>query len=124
MVDLVRERAPQVVPDKSVVNGIRVDPPEEILANKLCTLLARAEIRDLVDVRALELSGYRLEQAIPAAAAKDGGLTPAQLSWVLREMKLGDSLIPPGGVSVDELRTYLSELIARLTRLAFPESRP
>lgn len=122
VIDLVRERVAQRVPDKPVVNGIRVDPPEEILANKLCTLLARAEIRDLVDVRALELAGYRVEDALPAAALKDTGLTPAQLSWVLSQIELGDDLIPPGGVSTEALRRYLAELIARLARLAFPGS--
>lgn len=30
-----------------MLNCIRMDPPEEILANKLCTLLERAEVRDL-----------------------------------------------------------------------------
>lgn len=51
VVDLVRERVPQLVSEKPIIDGIRVDPPEEILANKLCTLLSRSELRDLVDVR-------------------------------------------------------------------------
>jgi hypothetical protein len=50
------ERVAQIVSDKPVIGIVAVDPPEEILANKLCALLGRAEIRDLVDVRALELS--------------------------------------------------------------------
>jgi aryl-alcohol dehydrogenase-like predicted oxidoreductase len=120
VIDLVRERVVQSVAEKPIVNGIRVDPPEEILANKLCALLSRSEVRDLVDVRALELAGYRVEDALPAAAVKDTGLTPAQLGWVLSQIELGDDLIPPGGVSVEELRQYLADLVARLTRLAFP----
>jgi hypothetical protein len=40
IVDLVRDEAPQVR-DKITIDGIVVDPPEEILANKLCTLLSR-----------------------------------------------------------------------------------
>ncbi|MFN7948667.1 MAG: nucleotidyl transferase AbiEii/AbiGii toxin family protein [Blastocatellia bacterium] len=122
VIDLVRERVAQMIPEKPVMNGIRVDPPQEILANKLCTLLERAEIRDLVDVHALEAVGYRIEDALPAAARKDSGLTPAQLSWVLSQIELGDDLTPPGGVSTEELRRYLAEMIARLTRLAFPGS--
>ena len=121
VIDLVREYVAQAAPEKPVVNGVRVDPPQEILANKLCALLSRSEIRDLVDVRALELAGYPMEDALKAAAKKDGGLTPAQLGWVLSEIELGDDLIPPGGVSTDELRRYLSELIARLAGQAFPE---
>ena len=121
VIDLIRERVAQIVSDKPVIGIIRVDPPEEILANKLCALLGRAEIRDLVDVRALELSGYPVESALPAAASKDAGLTPGQLSWVLSQITLGDDLIPPGGISVQELRKYLDDLVARLSRLAFPK---
>ena len=120
VIDLVRERVPQVVQDKPTIGIVRVDPPEEILANKLCALLGRAEIRDLVDVRALEMSGCSLNASLDAAASKDAGFTPAQLGWVLSQMNLGDEVIPPGGVSVEELRKYLGELIARLSRIAFP----
>jgi hypothetical protein len=120
LIDLVRDRVPQVVAQKPITHGIRIDPPEEILANKLCALLSRSEIRDLVDVRALEMAGYRVEDALPAAYLKDTGLTPAQLSWVLGQIRLGDDLVPPGGVSNDELRQYLDDLIGRLARLAFP----
>jgi predicted nucleotidyltransferase component of viral defense system len=122
VIDLVREYVIQVMKDKPRVNGIRVDPPEEILANKLCALLSRSEIRDLVDVRALELAGYRVENALNAAAAKDRGLTPAQLAWVLSQIELGDDLRPPGGATLAELRIYLAELVVRLTRAAFPIS--
>ncbi len=120
LIDLVREYVVQMVAERPVINGIRVDPPQEILANKLCALLSRSELRDLVDVRALELGGFRVEDALPAAAAKDRGLTPAQLAWVLSQIELSDDLTPPGGVSAEELRRYLADLIARLTRQAFP----
>ena len=106
---------------KPLVSGILVDPPEEILSNKLCTLLSRSELRDLVDVRALEQAGYRMEDAIPAATEKDGGLTPAQLGWVLSQIEIGDDAIPPGGVSVEELRHYVAGLVNRLGHLAFPK---
>jgi hypothetical protein len=121
LIDLVRERVQQIIPEKPLINGIRVDPPEEILANKLCTLLERAEIRDLVDVRELEIIGCRIEDALPFAALKDTGLTPAQLGWVLNQIELGDDLVPPGNVSTEDLRRYLADLIARLARMAFPE---
>ena len=120
LIDLVRERVPQLLPQKPVIRGIRVDPPAEILANKLCALLARAEIRDLVDVRALEAAGFQVENSIPGAAQKDAGLTPGQLSWVLSQIRLGADLIPPGGVSRQELLDYIENLTDRLARLAFP----
>lgn len=122
VIDLIRERVAQIIADKPVIGIIAIDPPEEILANKLCALLGRAEIRDLVDVRALEIAGYTIESALPAAASKDAGLTPGQLSWVLSQITLGDDLVPPGGISVEELRNYLDDLIARLSRLAFPNN--
>lgn len=120
MIDLVREYVTQAFPEKPIINGIRVDPPQEILANKLCTLLSRSEIRDLVDVRALEEAGYSVDDALTAAEAKDSGLTPAQLAWVLSQIEFGDDLIPPGGISATELRNYLAGLIGRLTHKAFP----
>jgi hypothetical protein len=120
VIDLVREFVPQRIPEKPIINGIRVDPPEEILANKLCALLSRSEVRDLVDVRALELAGHKIDDALAAATAKDTGLTAAQLAWVLSQIEFGDDLKVPGDVSVAELRQYLADLIARLTRWAYP----
>lgn len=64
IVDLVREYVFQIEREKPIINGIRVDSPEEILANKLCALLSRSEIRDLVDVRELENAGFSLENAL------------------------------------------------------------
>jgi hypothetical protein len=120
VVDLVFERVPQLVLDKPAIGDIRLDPPEEILANKLCTLLSRAELRDLVDVWALERAGYRIEDALPAASRKDGGLTAAQLAWVLSEVRIGDDASVPGDVAVASLRAYLADLVARLAALARP----
>ena len=123
VVDLVREYVFQINREKGEINGIRIDSPEEILANKLCALLSRSEIRDVVDVRELEKAGFSLENALPVAAKKDTGLTPAQLAWVLNQIKFGDDVQPPIGISVIELRDYLSDLIDRLKQLAFPEKR-
>ena len=120
VVDLVRDRAPQGSEPKVQFGSVRVDPPEEILANKLCALLSRAEIRDLVDVFALERAGHRAESVVVLAGQKDAGLTPAQLAWVLSQIAIGDDAAIPGGVSPTELRSFLSDLIARLTRLSFP----
>ncbi len=120
VVDLVRDLAPQIDLEKIEISGIRVDSPREIMANKLCTLLSRAELRDLVDVRALEAAGFSVEDHLALAMRKDAGLTPAQLAWVLSQVKIGDDASPPGAVAVSELRLFLSELIDRLTTIAFP----
>jgi hypothetical protein len=120
IVDLVIEHAEQVRPEKPAHGSVRVDPAEEILANKLCALLGRAEIRDLVDVRALEGLGLSLTDALAAGERKDGGLTPAQLAWVLSQIAIGDDADLPGGVGPAELREYLNGLVDRLARLARP----
>jgi len=120
IVDLVREYVFQMVPEKPLMGGIRVDPPIEILANKLCALLSRAELRDLVDVHALEEAGFRVEEALAGAAQKNGGLTAAQLAWVLSQIRVGDEVPLPGGGPPSELKAYLTDLIARVSRLAFP----
>ena len=120
VVDLVRERATAGQRTKVQRGVVRLDSAEEILANKLCALLSRAELRDLVDVMALEKAGLRIEEILPDAMRKDGGLTPAQLAWVLSELRIGDDARIPGSLSADEVRTGLESLIERLTRLAAP----
>jgi hypothetical protein len=120
VVDLVRDLAPQIDEEKSEIGGIRIDSPQEIMATKLCTLLSRAELRDLVDVRALEMAGYRLEEFLPLAARKDAGLTAGQLAWVLSQVEIGSDATPPGGVTVEELRSFVADLIRRLTAMAYP----
>jgi hypothetical protein len=124
VVDLVHDRAPQGGEAKRQFGFVWVDSPGEILANKLCTLLSRAEPRDLVDVLALECAGFHVEEAVPLAIRKDAGLTPGQLGWVLSQITIGDDAVIPGGASPAELRRFLSDLIARLARLAFPRPTP
>ncbi|MCU0305134.1 MAG: nucleotidyl transferase AbiEii/AbiGii toxin family protein [Thermoanaerobaculales bacterium] len=120
IVDLVHDSAPQIDTEKTEIEGIRIDSAREIMANKLCTLLSRAELRDIVDVRALEATGLKVEDHLPFAAAKDAGLTPGQLAWVLSEIEIGEDASPPGGVTAEEIRVYLDGLIERLTSMAYP----
>jgi len=122
VVDLVLERVPQTAGAKRVIDSVSVDPLEEILVNKLTTLLSRAEERDLVDLLFLERRGLKAEDGLPAALEKDGGCTPAALAWVLSEVSIPDGVELPGGVSAAELRTFVADLIVRLRRAAFPAS--
>lgn len=120
VVDLAHDRAPQIHPEKLDRDGILVDPAAEILANKLCTLLSRGEVRDLVDVLFLERTGLRVEDAIGPASTKDGGLSAAQLAWVLSQITVGSDARIPAGVTAAELQNFLEDLVSRLTRLAYP----
>lgn len=122
VVDTVLDRVPQVVADKPVIEGVRVDPPREILANKLCAIVGRAEERDLVDLWALEHCGLRVEDALPDALAKDGGCTPATIAWLLAQVTIPDGMALPGGVSAGELREWLRGLVVRLRQLAHPNA--
>ncbi len=122
VVDLVRERVYQIHTDKPERDGVRIDPPDEIQANKLTTLVARAEERDLVDVMFLERAGYSVESALDAALAKDGGCTPATLAWLLSQIEVADGVVLPSRIEPAELRSYLDDLVRRLRRAAAPSA--
>ncbi len=124
VVDLVLDRGAQLHAEKPEIDGVRVDPADEILANKLTTLVGRMEERDLVDVMLLERSGLRVEDLLEIPRRKDGGCTPAVLSWLLSEIRIPEGAPLPGGVDAGELREWLAHLIVRLRRLAFPVDAP
>jgi len=117
MVDFIRERVPQLHP-KIVRDGITMDPVEEIVANKICALLGRAEVRDVVDLHALENAGFPVERFLADAQRKDAGVTPAAMAWVLSELSIPDD--PPGESDAAALRAYAADLEARMRRLAVP----
>ncbi|HTE05514.1 MAG TPA: nucleotidyl transferase AbiEii/AbiGii toxin family protein [Planctomycetota bacterium] len=120
VVDLVHDPKLQGVADKPVHDGVRVDPAAEMLANKLCALLSRLEVRDIVDVMALEKAGLSIEDAILLAQKKDAGLTPAQLAWVLSGIRLGPDVRIPEGISLPDIQRYLADLARRLAALGRP----
>lgn len=101
---------------------IRVDAPNEILVNKLCTLLGRAEFRDLVDVRALLAAGGDLARALGDAPRKDGGFSPLTLAWVLRGLPVSAMGEEEGTGPADaqELARFRDDLVGRLTDAARP----
>jgi len=119
--DLVVDSAERVGPPPIDAEGLRLDPPEEILANKLCSILGRSEPRDLVDLFCLEQAGHDVLAALPAARRKDAGLTPGQLAWAISQVPLDrplDGLLAP--VSLDALRAFQVRLRDALERLSFP----
>lgn len=99
------------------------DTSHEILLNKLCTLLSRKELRDLVDVRELLRQGGDLGRALGEAPRKDGGFSPLMLAWILRGASIQE-MAPVGGLSSAEqveLEQFRDDLVARLTQMARPE---
>ena len=119
VVDLVRDETPQLY-EKVLFGSIRVDSAEEILANKLCTLLSRNEIRDLVDVAALTKAGLDPIAAIAGAQRKDAGMTPSQLAWVLSTFPIPADEPLLYGIPPADLIGFRDELVRRLAAMAFP----
>lgn len=120
IVDLVIDRVPALQP-KRVVGDVVVDSLEEIAANKLFTVLGRAEPRDLVDLMLILRAGVDLGSAVAGASAKDGGADPATLAWVVGQIRIGSEAVLPAGISGTELESFRADLELRLRRLAFPD---
>ena len=123
LVDLVIDRAPQIDPDKNRFGAVRVDTLREIAANKICTLLSRSEIKDLIDLRELVASGIDLDRAFDDAERKDRGADPATLAWILDELRIGPEALLPGAVDPAELDRFRADFATRLRALAFARAR-
>jgi hypothetical protein len=120
VVDIVHEGVPQLHEDKPIIDGVRVDPLDEILVNKLTALVGRQEERDLVDVWFIEQTGLYVEGALAAAERKDGGCTPATLAWLLSSFPVPADDRLPSPLTRDRLLAWRDALVLRLTRAARP----
>ena len=119
VVDLVADPAPTLEePQVAEVAGVRVlvDSPREILVNKLCTMLSRSEVRDLVDIRALAVAGEDLRRAVGDAPKKDGGFSPLTLAWLTDSMDL--EAAADTGLVCDELEAFRTQIVALLAEEA------
>lgn len=122
VVDLVVDRTPDVDPAIETASGIRVHTLREIGANKICALLGRAEIRDLIDLRAILAKGLELTQLLRDAERKDGGVSPATLAWLLDGLRIAPGAVLPAGVAVKELEDFRVSLVTTLRRMSLPAS--
>lgn len=123
--DIVHEVVPQVVPveDKPVRNGIRVDSLDDLIANKLCALLGRSDVKDLVDLYFVSESGTDVLDYLGSAHLKDGGMEPAMLAYVLRHMDVNpERLLLVKPVTEGALLNYREELVERLLEIAWPKN--
>ncbi len=119
IVDLVIDRAPVIDEDKPVRDGVRIDSLREIAANKLCAVIGRAEIKDLVDLEVLLRHGIDLRGAVLDAETKDAGADPATIAWVVSQIKIGPGALLPGSTDPAALERFRAELVDRLQALAF-----
>jgi predicted nucleotidyltransferase component of viral defense system len=120
LIDLVIDRAPQLVADKELVGRVRIDPQREIAANKITAQLGRTAPRDLVDLFALFDQGHTLEAALTDARTKDAAVDPGTLAWVLSQWRLGPDVPLPLGISLDDIERMRTQLIECLLALAVP----
>lgn len=118
-VDLVRDRTSPLRP-KVEVDGVRMDSVEEIVANKIAALVGRSELRDLIDLRALEARGYRVEDYLDDARKKDGGVSPATIAWLLSSTHAPPN---PEGATQADLEEFVRDLERRMLALAAIERR-
>ncbi|OGQ09695.1 MAG: hypothetical protein A2138_09555 [Deltaproteobacteria bacterium RBG_16_71_12] len=88
VLDLVAEPIDPSEPPVEPRPGVLVDTPHELLVQKLCALLSRSEVRDLVDVAALLEAGGDLRRALADAARRDGGFSPPTLAWLLQSFPI------------------------------------
>jgi Nucleotidyl transferase AbiEii toxin, Type IV TA system len=124
IVDLVAEPTDAIDQVERHVVGseeILVDSKRAILAEKLCALLERAEVRDLLDVQALLERGESLEVAMADAPRRDNGFSPLTLAWVLRDLNVTELAASAGlgnevGGQLDDFRKSLIERLIRPTQ--------
>lgn len=118
-VDLVRDLTPQVT-EPEMLGQLRVDSRREIAANKMAALVSRSEVRDLVDLLHLELSGVDLEQALRDAMTKDAGLSPDTLALSVSWIPIEEAGRLLASADLGGLREFRDGIVARFRRLAFP----
>ncbi|MSP62517.1 MAG: hypothetical protein EXR72_19735 [Myxococcales bacterium] len=123
ILDLMIDRAPMIDREKTAFGAVRVDTMREIAANKICTLLSRCEIKDLLDLRALLGTGIELEAAFADAEKKEKGAEPATLAWILDELRIGPEAALPGDADPITLDAFRGDLIIHLRALAFQRAR-
>lgn len=122
IVDFVIETVPQIDNKKNIFGTIRVDTTIEIGINKICTLIGRTELKDIVDLYFLEKNGFNIKENIENAKIKDGGIEPAIISYLLSQVDLSE---PPHymikEVSKEELMLFVSHLKNLMAEIAFPK---
>lgn len=126
VVGLVDEPVPAIEEPQERTPGretIRVDTQHEILVNKLCALVQRSELRDLVNVYELLSHGEDLRRGLTDAPKKDTGFSPLTLAWLLKDLSI-EAIGRAEGWPEDritEIVRFREEAIANLGDLSRPE---
>jgi len=127
VIDLVADPTPiaeEPQPTQLGSTTILVETPHQLLVNKLCALLSRSELRDLVDVRVLIARGGDLSRALRDCPGQDAGFSPLSFAWCVRGLdlpKLG-AAVGMSTAQVEELDRFRLELIDRVLAEAKPSA--
>jgi hypothetical protein len=94
---------------------------DDAVANKVCALFGRAEVRDYVDVAAILASGrYAEDDLVRLAAEHDQGFDPAWFAEALKAVdRLPDTLFAPYGLGpqdVSLIRTRMHSWAEKIDR--------
>lgn len=98
-----------------------VDSLEDIAANKICAVLGRTEMKDLIDLFFLDKAGHKVDHYFGYAEQKDGGLTHEALAYALSQFDVTEIpkfVIKP--LTIQELKNYLESLIEHHIYLSRP----
>ena len=127
VIDLVADPGGPLLPPEQITRdrlALQIDSRRQILANKLCALLGRSELRDLIDTQALIEAGEDLDLGLSDAARQDGGFSPLTLAWVLRSFPLRPLALAGGSQqeTVTALERFRNGLLERLLAAGNPNS--
>ena len=127
VVDLVADPTPIAESAQPFAVGnatILVETPHQLLVNKLCALLSRSELRDLIDVRVLIESGLDLTRALADCPGQDAGFSPLTFAWSARALPIRRVAAAQGwsDTEIDALEQFRDHLIARVLAESQPDN--
>jgi hypothetical protein len=98
---------------------------DDAVANKVCALFGRAEVRDYVDVAAILASGrYSKEDLVRLAAEHDPGFDPAWFAEALNAVdRLPDALFAPYGLDTDDVSALRDQMRAWAQNISSDQRR-
>jgi len=122
IIDFVVEKVPQKDEKKCYFDNIIVDTLDEIGVNKMCMLISRSELKDIIDLYFLEQSGFTIENHIEDAKRKEGGFEPAIVSHLLSTLEIDSiPLYLKKPLLIQDLKMYVEKLRKRMAEIAYPE---
>ena len=122
-IDVAADTTPLLDARCPVVDGIRVLSLRDQRANKIVTMLARSELRDLVDLFFLERQGWPLLDGLDDAVQKDAGLDLAWLAWAMRQIEVRPLPGLRAPVDPEQLRQFRDRIVDLLLDRAGALSR-